>query len=95
MRTTIKIGMDRIKVLTPVPYTITIEPERLKETRHQLDNAVKFLRNCLKVLDVSKNEAIKQGYTLNIDTGEKLSNLSWKKNNISFEVKTLIRNYYW
>ena len=86
-----------ILVKTPIPYFTDSyqneDSEELKEIRNGFEEDVKFLNNCLKVLNISKAEAQKQDYTLNKHTGERLGNIAFENQLISCEFFKLINKY--
>ena len=88
-----------ILVKTPIQYFTDSykdeDSEELKDIRNEFEGNVKFLNNCLKVLNISKTEAKKQDYTLNKFTGERLSNIAFSNQLISCEFFKLINNYDW
>lgn len=88
-----------ILIKTPIPYFTGSyqdeDPEKLKEIRYGFEEDVKFLNNCLKVLNISKAEAQKHDYSLNKYTGVRLSGIAFKNHLISCEFFMLINNYDW
>ena len=88
-----------ILVKTPIPYFTDSyqdkDPEKLKDIRNEFEEDVKFLNNCLKVLNISKAEAQKQDYTLNKHTGERLGIIAFSNQLISCEFFKLINDYNW
>jgi len=89
----------RIKVNTPKPYIIDAPREYEKSEMEamigNLRESVRFLRDCLRVLGVSEDEARKKEYTLNSDTGERLRELSYSKH-ISMEMwKVIFSQHDW
>jgi ABC-type dipeptide/oligopeptide/nickel transport system ATPase component len=91
-----------ILVKTPVPYVIDVykdfyeySKEDLEQFRHRMNENTKFLYNCLKMLGISKKEAISKDYSLNLSTGEKLRDISIVNKNISLEMSRLIINHKW
>lgn len=102
MKTTILKQTKVIEVLTPIPYNVTAYTnntmDEVMKVQKDLDEAVLFLRDCFKLLGISKNVAIKNQYTLNIDTGERLSRLAierYRVGKLSNEMLKMIRNYDW
>ena len=90
---------NSIIVKTPNPYIVILQREHetiddAKSKLYSLNESCKFLFDMLRVLGVSKKEAKQLGYTLNIDTGNKLSVLAGERN-ISHKVFMLIRNHNW
>jgi hypothetical protein len=94
------IRKDRtILVKTPVPYVVDAFKDssdaNIQDVRYGLDEHTKFLYNCLKMLGISRKEAILKGYTLNIFTGEALNDIAYKNPKISSEMRTVIFNHKW
>jgi hypothetical protein len=87
-----------ILVKTPVPYVVTAyvdaDREKLENVRFRLNESVRFLNDCLRVLKISRKEAIAKEYTLNIATGDALSILANLKK-VSYPVWKMIREYEW
>lgn len=86
-------------VKTPIPYTVVRqyphESDQDGENKeYSLDQSCKFLYDVLRMLGVSKKEAIANGYTLNTDTGYKLCDLATRKE-VSHEMFMLLRKYDW
>ena len=88
-----------ILVKTPRTYVVdsykNSESDKLENVRHHLDEHTRFLYNCLKVLGVSRKEAILKDYTLDIDTGEKLLCIAQHNESVSHEMKMTIFNHDW
>jgi hypothetical protein len=90
-----------ILVHTPKPYVVDaykdsdMFKEELEDIRSELDEHTKFLYNCLRLLGIRRTEAIRENYTLNIDTGEKLLSMAQHKGNISHEMRMVILNHKW
>jgi hypothetical protein len=88
-----------ILVKTPRTYVVdsykNSESDELETVRHRLDEHTRFLYNCLKVLGVSRKEAILKDYTLDTDTGEKLLCVAQHKESVSHEMKMTIFNHDW
>ena len=88
-----------ILVKTPIPYVVDAykdsEKDVLEQVRHQLDEDTRFLYDCLKVLRISKQEAIHRDYTLDTDTGEKLLGIAQHKECVSHEMHMAIFNHEW
>lgn len=88
-----------ILVKTPVPYVVDSykdsEKDVLDHVRHGLDEDTRFLYDCLKVLGISRKEAILKGYTLNLDTGEKLLSVAQHKECISHKMRMVVFNHEW
>ena len=102
MKTTILHQNKTITVLTPVPYKVTAYTnntiEELIQVQEDLDEQVLFLRNCFRLLGITNNVAIKNHYTLNIDTGERLYRIAtekWRVGKLSHEMAMVIRNHKW
>lgn len=97
----LEITKDKIIVKTPKPYVIPREGridlenvETDKEFHYSMVQHLKFLYECLRVLGISKKEAIEKSYSLNTSTGDKLMARASAKE-ISYEMQTLIRNHRW
>jgi hypothetical protein len=97
-----QLRRDRtIRVYTPRPYTVDaykdsdLSLDEMKDIEHQLKEHTKFLYDCLKLLHISEATAKHRGYTLNIETGEKLFALCYKHHYISNEMKMVILNHKW
>jgi len=88
-----------ILVHTPKPYIVDsykrATNKELEDVRYELDEHTKFLYNCLKMLGISRKEAIKKRYTLNIHTGDELQHIADHKDNISYEMRMVIFNHKW
>jgi hypothetical protein len=93
-----------ILVKTPKPYTVTAYQdltdayptlESMRDIEHDLNEHTKFLYNCLKMLGISKSMAVRQRYTLNTDTGDRLSHMALHDERISHEMRMVIRNHNW
>lgn len=97
----IKIRKNKtIMVYTPVPYVVDaykdLPDEQLNETAYELHQSCMFLWNCLKLLDISKKEAIEKNYTLNKQTGDALRNIAIHHNHdVSHEFVMTIANHDW
>ncbi len=94
------IRKDRtIKVYTPIPYIVTAyknsSQKELDEVQYHLENSVKFLYDCMKVLGITKKCAIEKQYTLNLYTGSEFRHLILENNTISHELKKIIIQYDW
>ena len=93
------LANNHIKVYTPIPYIVDsyehAEKEKIEEVMHSLKQSVLFLRNCLKLLDISEQEAREKEYTLNWHTGDILKRLAYHKKNLSHEFKMSINRYNW
>lgn len=99
MRNYVKIQKDKtILVKTPIPYEITAYGDRANSlivaVADNINDECIFLYDCLRLLGISKKEAIKNDYTLNSDTGEKLIRIASEKN-ISPELRKVIINHKW
>ncbi len=86
-----KLKNGHIKVLTPIPYIVGCLPD---ESIYRLEQNVQFLYDCFKLLGISKKNAIKNSFTLNLMTGDKLMSLAREKN-ISHEMIMTIKNHNW
>jgi hypothetical protein len=90
-----------IRVYTPIPYTVdaykdsNLTLEEMRAIEHGLKEHTKFLYDCLKLLHISTATAKERGYTLNIDTGEKLASLCRDHHYISHEMKMMILKHDW
>jgi len=97
---TAKILKDNtIMVFTPIPYTVTAckdkSIEEIREVCDELSQSVMFLRNCFKLLGITKKEAREKNFALNISTGRELNNRAWLNRNISYEFVKLIKEHSW
>ncbi|HLO91532.1 MAG TPA: hypothetical protein VK172_10250 [Lentimicrobium sp.] len=93
-----------ILVKTPKPYVVTTFKSHakreeskgfLENMEHILSEDCKFLYDCLRVLKISKKEAIEKEYTLNLATGEALSDIARHRDDISHTIKMTIIGYKW
>ena len=94
------IQKDRtILVKTPNPYIVDTyrdaDDEELDDVRYRLNESVKFLNDCLRVLGISKKEAREKNYTLNMSTGDEFRRLMVHSHSISIEVWKMITQYDW
>jgi hypothetical protein len=94
-----------ILVKTPKRYTVTAYKDyynndkddmvKLKQITYDLNENVKFLYDCLRVLSISVTTAKKNNYTLNRDTGDKLSSIAFKLDTMSHVFKMLFFKHDW
>ena len=86
---------NKIKVYTPKPYiTYYIDEEHMDEELYKLEQDVKFLRECLKLLGISWKQAKTKDYTLNIMTGDKFRSLAYQKG-LSNEMQKVMMEHRW
>jgi hypothetical protein len=94
-----------ILVKTPKRYTVTAYKDyynndkddiyKLEDITYKLNNSVKFLRDCLRVLGISMTRAKTHDFTLNTITGERLWDMAINSRTLSHEFKTQIFKYDW
>lgn len=95
----VKVKGNTLVVNTPVPYEVVRQYPHEKDVdgenkAYSLDQSCKFLYDVLRMLGISKKEAIANKYTLNLDTGYKLMAIASQKE-ISHEMFMVIRKYDW
>jgi len=95
----IEVIGNNILVKTPSPYTTVRQREHetlqdAKNKEYQLNSDCCFLYDCMRLLGISKKDAQKQEFTLNIATGEKIERIASYKG-ISSTMYKIIKNYNW
>lgn len=88
---------EMILVNTPNPYTLPIEnlKDDIENKLHQLNQSVLFLYDCMRILGINEETAMKEDYSLNKATGDKIMDIAMHKKNVSHEFKKLILYYNW
>jgi hypothetical protein len=95
----VKVKGNELIVGTPIPYIIVRQyehetSESAKNKEYSLNSSCKFFYDILKLLGISKKEAKRLGYTLNLETGIKVLERA-SKVDVSHEVFMLIKNHRW
>lgn len=95
----IELKENTIRVLTPVPYRTQRKyshesEEDVKDKVYRLNEACKFLYECMRLLGISRRKAREMDFTLNIATGEKIIDMASRRN-ISHAMFMTIKNYNW
>jgi hypothetical protein len=95
----VKVKGNTLVVNTPIPYEVIRQYPHEKDVdaenkAYELDQSCKVLYDVLKMLGISKKEAISKNYTLNTSTGLELVRIAADKE-ISHEMYMFIRKYDW
>lgn len=98
----VKLQKDgTILVRTPKPYivdsykNVDVPCDDMKQILYELNEDVKFLYDCLKVLPMSITTAKRLDITLNRESGDKLINMAMENYFVSVEMRRAIAKHKW